>query len=175
MLNLNKNIYSDLEFLGSAEKYVENIQGVIEHIKLFDDFSFEEIKTLSFYLHCYHAPANYTLLEEGAEGDYLVLILSGLVRVEKLVFRQGMTTIAEVKVGEALGEMSLIDGRPRFASCVTIEPSDFAVLTHDAMNEILVHHPRLGNKFLLVLLQLMAQRLRETSDRFLSGGLSIVV
>ena len=175
MLNLNKNTYSDLEFLGTAERYVESIRDVIEHIKLFEDFSFEEIKTLSFYLHCYRAPANYTLLEEGAKGDYLLLLLSGKVQVDKLIFKQGMTKIAEVKMGEVLGEMSLIDGRPRFASCTTMEPVDFAVLTHDAMNEVLVHHSRLGNKFLLVLLQLMAQRLRDTSDRFLSGGLSAVV
>ncbi|MGB4812473.1 MAG: cyclic nucleotide-binding domain-containing protein [Methylophilaceae bacterium] len=175
MLNLNKNMYSDLEFLGSAERYVESLRGVIEHIKLFEDFSFEEIKTLSFYLHCYRAPANYTLLEEGAEGDYLVLILRGSARVDKLVFKQGITKIADVKIGAVLGEMSLIDGRPRFASCVTTEATDFAVLTHDALNEVLVHHSRLGNKFLLVLLQLMAQRLRETSDKFLSGGLSVVV
>lgn len=175
MLNLNKNLYADLEFLGSAEKYVENIQGVIEHVKLFEDFSFDEIKMLSFYMRCYRAPANYTLLEEGSDGDYLVLLLSGTVRVDKLVFRQGVTQIAEVKIGDVLGEMSLIDGRPRFASCVTTENVDFAVLTHESLNEVLVHHSRLGNKFLLVLLQLMAHRLRETSNRFLSGGLGVVV
>ncbi len=175
MLNLNKNTYSDLEFLGSADRYVENIQGVIEHIKLFEDFSFEEIKTLSFYLHCYRAPTNYTLLEESAEGDYLLFVLSGSVRVEKLIFRQGITTLAEVKLGDVLGEMSLIDGRPRFATCITLESTDIAVLTHDALNEILVHHPRLGNKFLLVLLQLMAARLRDSCDRFLSGGYSAAV
>jgi hypothetical protein len=49
------------------------------------------------------------------------------------------------------------------------------VLTHDSLNEVLVHHSRLGNKFLLVLLQLMAHRLRETSNRYLSGGLGVVV
>lgn len=175
MLNLNKNIYPNLECLGSAEDYVESLQDVIEHIKLFEDFSFEEIKILSFYMHCFRAPANYTLLEEGADGDYLILLLSGKVRVDKLVFRQGMTTIAEVNMGDVLGEMSLIDGRPRFANCITTEPVDFAVLTHEGLNEVLIHHSRLGNKFLLVLLQLMAQRLRETSDRFLSGGLGLVV
>ncbi|MGB2832641.1 MAG: cyclic nucleotide-binding domain-containing protein [Methylotenera sp.] len=169
MLKLKENIYFDLEFLGSAEKYVENIMGVIEHIKLFEDFALDEIKSLCFYMDCYRAPADYTLLEEGADGDYLMLVLSGSVRVEKLIFRQGIRTIANVGVGDSLGEMSLIDGRPRFASCSTNEPTDFAVLTHDALNEILVHHPRLGNKFLLVLLQLMAARLRDTCDRFLPG------
>ncbi len=167
MLNIKENIYSDLDFLGSAEKYVENIVGVIEHIKLFEDFGLDEVKSLCFYMDCYRAPANYTLLEEGADGDFLMLVLSGSVRVEKLIFRQGIREIAEVHAGDSLGEMSLIDGRPRFASCSTLETTDFAVLTHDALNEILIHHPRLGNKFLLVLLQLMAARLRDTCDRFL--------
>ena len=72
MLKLKENIYFDLEFLGSAEKYVENIMGVIEHIKLFEDFALDEIKSLCFYMDCYRAPADYTLLEEGADGDYPV-------------------------------------------------------------------------------------------------------
>ena len=46
MLNIKENIYSELDFLGSAEKYVENIVGVIEHIKLFEDFALEEVKSL---------------------------------------------------------------------------------------------------------------------------------
>ncbi|MBK9022025.1 MAG: cyclic nucleotide-binding domain-containing protein [Sulfuritalea sp.] len=77
--------------------------------------------------------------------------------------------------GASLGEMSLINGKPRFATCIAREPTDIAVLTRDTIYDILVLHPSLGNKILLILLQITSQRLRETSDRLLPflGGAAI--
>jgi CRP-like cAMP-binding protein len=148
---------------------------IINHIGLFEDFNLDELNVLCHYMNCYAASRNCTLLEEGADGDFLLLILSGSVSVSKLISPQETKVIAEAKIGDTLGELSLIDGRPRFASCHTNTPTDFAVLTRESLNEILVHHPRLGNKFLLVLLQRMAVRLRETCDRFLSSDYSGII
>ena len=60
------------------------------------------------------------------------------------------------------------DGEPRFASCVTIEPSRIAVLTRDAMLLVLHDEPRLGSKILLKLVQLLSDRLRQTSAKLVS-------
>jgi CRP-like cAMP-binding protein len=63
--------------------------------------------------------------------------------------------------------MSLIDGQRRFASCITTQPTDFAVLTRQRLNDILADHPRLATKLLLVLLQLITARLRDSTNRML--------
>ena len=55
------------------------------HLDVYKRQALDEIKSLCFYMDCYRAPADYTLLEEGADGDYLMLVLSGSVRVEKLI------------------------------------------------------------------------------------------
>ena len=175
MQDLPRNIFASLECLGSAEGFVDDILEIIEHIKLFEDFTQDEVKVLCHYMTCYAAPRDFTLLEEGAEGDFLLLILSGSVRMNKLIFRHGVKMIAEAGVGDTLGEMSLVDGRPRFASCFANVPTDFAVLTREGLNQILIHHPRLGNKFLLVLLQLMTERLREACDRYLPSFYGAIV
>jgi len=71
--------------------------------------------------------------------------------------------------------MSLIDGQTRFATCISTEPVDFAVLDRKALNEVLVSQPRLGNKLLLLLLQLMAKRLRDSGASLLPHiGSSVV-
>ncbi len=167
MSRSEKNIYADLEYLGGADGFVEDILEVIESIKLFDDFGVDEIRVLCHYMDCYAAPRDYILLEEGADGDFLLLVLNGSVSVKKKISDQESTTIADVGIGDLLGEMSLIDGRPRYATCSCDLPTDFAVLTRGGLNEILVHHPRLGNKFLLTLLHLICVRLRDTCDRAL--------
>ena len=41
------------------------------------------------------------------------------------------------------------------------------MLTRGSLNEIFINSPRLGNKLLLVLLQLTMRRLREANNRLL--------
>lgn len=97
----------------------------------------------------------------------MLLVLNSKVSVVKVVPRHGVKQIAEVGAGASLGELSLIDGRPRFASSVMLALTDFALLTRNSLNELLTHYPRLANKRLLVLIQIMTVRMRETGYRFL--------
>jgi CRP-like cAMP-binding protein len=60
-----------------------------------------------------------------------------------------------------LGEMSMIDGEPRFASCTAIDRVSLAVLTRDDMGRILVGRPALGAKILVKLVTMLSQRLRK--------------
>lgn len=171
----SKKLFADLKLLGNAEQYAENVAETIGHNNLFDDFSEEEIRALTHYMTCYSAPKDYILLNEGDSGDYLLLILSGASVVKKRIEGLGSHNIAEIGVGAILGEMSLVDGHHRFASCVTTMPTTFAVLTRASMNEILVYSPRMGNKFLLIVLQMMAERIRASCDRFLPAVYGAVV
>ncbi len=167
MVTGSNNPYPQLQNLGSASLYFDEIIGVIEHVKLFEDFSNEEIEALCRYMICYAAPTGFRLLVEGDEGDCLLLILTGKVVVLKQSESGGSRRIAVATPGMTLGEMSLVDGESRFASCDTLTPTDFAVLNRASLNAILVQMPRLGNKLLLVLLQLMTTRLRDTSAMLL--------
>jgi CRP-like cAMP-binding protein len=69
--------------------------------------------------------------------------------------------------GMTLGEMSMIDGEPRFATCIATEPSLFAVLHRDDMAKIILDQPSLGSKILVKLVSMLAARLRQTSSRLL--------
>jgi len=154
--------YPQLQNLGSASLYFDEILS-IERVKLFEDFSNEEIEALCRYMMCYAAPSGCRLLQEGDEEDFLLLILTGKVSVIKQMESEGSRSITVAEPGMSLGEMSLIDGSTRFASCDAIIPTDFAVLSRASLNAIFVQMPRLGNKLLLVLLKLMTTRLRDTS------------
>jgi len=155
--------YPGLDWLGRADKYEDDIFEIINHIKLFDKFSLDEVKSLCRFMQCYAAPRDFKLLTEGDSGDYLLLILTGSVSVTK----GSATLITQVGVGATLGEMSLIDGNPRFATCTTMMPTDFAVLNRESFNNVLIQMPRLGNKLLLTLLQTTTSRLRETCDKLM--------
>ena len=167
--------YPLLQNLGNASLYTDEIHA-IQHVKLFEDFTKEEVEALCRFMTCYAAPSSFRLIKEGDEGDFLILLLTGKVAVHKRVEDKNKLALDEnlqlsiAEPGMSLGEMSLIDGAPRFASCDTIVPVDFAVLNRASLNTILVQMPRLGNKLLLVLLQLMTIRLRNTSELLLPNA-----
>lgn len=169
------NLYGDLDYLGVASGYIDEVYAVISKGPLFEHFSVKEIEGLCQYMHCFAAPRGSVLLSEGVEGDYLLIVLSGQVSVRKLNSRGETVDITTVGPGVSLGEMSLIDGERRFASCITLDPTDFAVMTRDNLNEILLTHPRLANKLLIKLMQILVSRLRDTGNRLLSSYLNPIL
>jgi CRP-like cAMP-binding protein len=69
-----------------------------------------------------------------------------------------------VQQGAAVGEMSMFDAAPRYASCVALEEVRAGVLTRQLIAQLIHEHPAIGAKLMVKLTQLMAQRLRNTSN-----------
>ena len=157
----------DLVPLGPVSDYLEDILEVLSPLALFEGFSKLECGELCEYLECFGAPSNVTFIREGEAGNFLVIVLTGRILVLKRGDGGESKVVAQAGPGAFLGEMSLIDGKPRFASCTSAEPTDLAVLTRERLNALMVDHPRLGQKLLLMLLRLMATRLRDTTERML--------
>ena len=72
---------------------------------------------------------------------------------------------AVIRAGAAVGEMSMLDGEPRYASCTAIDAVEFAVLTRQAVAALIKDHPGVGAKLLVKITQLLAQRLRNTTQQ----------
>lgn len=155
-------LYPDLDYLGGASAYADEVYEVIRKGPIFEEFSHQEIEVICQFMHCYAALRDTVLLREGEEGDYLLIVLSGQVKVQKFDLKMQPVKIATVGPGNILGEMSLFDGEHRFATCTAMVPTDFAVMNRADLNELLVQHPRLSNKFLIKMIQVMVGRMRDT-------------
>jgi len=97
----------------------------------------------------------------------MLMLIEGKVEVLKRDRWNTPQLIAQVEAGKTLGEMSMIDGEPRFATCVAIEPTLVAVLDRENLARIIVEQPMLGAKILMELVLMLSQRLRTTSGRLL--------
>ena len=166
-------LQSDVEQLGTVSDFVNEFIEAVKTQPTFEGFSRQETAMLSEYMECYGVPRESVVLREGDEGDFLAILVTGKAHIIKAYGSPGETIIRTLEVGSLIGEMSLVDGQQRFASCVTTEPSDFAVLTRDNLNAILTDHPRLGNKFLLMLLKLSTYRLREATTVIQPGQVDV--
>lgn len=154
-----------LKPIGRASEFADEIYGLMSKTPLFSGLDIDETRRLGAFMYVYDAPAGVTVINEGEAGDFMMLLIVGMVDVLRRNRYNYPSRIAVAHAGHALGEMSMFDGEPRFASCVTLEPSRIAVLTRDALMLVLQEEPKLGNKILLKLVQLLSERLRQTSAK----------
>ncbi len=152
----------NIEPLGSVSGFVDEFMEVVQPKPLFAGFSREQTAILADYLDCYGVPSKSVVVREGDEGNFLAILVTGRAVIVK-TFNGRERVLQELKPGEMIGEMSLVDGQKRFASCIAVEPSDFAVLTHENLHKMLAEYPVLGNKFLLMLLGVTVGRLRQAT------------
>lgn len=98
-------------------------------------------------------PKQAIIINEGDdEGDALYLILAGRVKVY-LADEHGKELILAIKgPGQYFGEMAL-DGEPRSASVMTLEPAQFAILSRADFKAFLVAHAEVALQLIHNLIQ----------------------
>jgi CRP/FNR family transcriptional regulator, cyclic AMP receptor protein len=154
--------------VGRASEFADEIHGLMAKTPLFSSLDVAETRKLGGFMYVYDAPPGVTVISEGETGDFMALMMSGMVDVLRRNRYNFPSRLAVAHAGHALGEMSMFDGEPRFASCVTLEQSRIAVLTRESILLVLQEEPKLGNKILLKLVQLLSERLRQTSAKLVS-------
>ncbi|HTS20485.1 MAG TPA: Crp/Fnr family transcriptional regulator [Casimicrobiaceae bacterium] len=114
-------------------------------------------------------PKSTVIINEGEVGDSLFIVLSGRMKVYASNAAGREVVIAFHGPGEYVGEMSL-DGSPRSASVMTVEPTTCAVVNRASFREFLLAHP----EFALHLIEKLIQRVRLTTENVKSLALSDV-
>jgi CRP/FNR family transcriptional regulator, cyclic AMP receptor protein len=107
---------------------------------------------------------NSTLFVEGMIGEILYVIKKGSVDITKKGAGGQEVLLATLKEGEFLGEMSLIDNRPRTATAKVAEESVLLVMTKKAFNTLLEKYPDIALKVVLVFLRIANERLRKANE-----------
>jgi CRP/FNR family transcriptional regulator, cyclic AMP receptor protein len=156
-----------LEYLGDASQFASRLHALIPKCALLENFSHAEVRQLAHFMQVYRAEPGMEVIREGDGGDFMLMIIEGKVEVRKQDRWNTPQMIAIVEPGKTLGEMSMIDGEARFATCVAIEPLLVAMLDRERLARIIIEQPMLGAKILMELVLMLSQRLRATSQRLL--------
>jgi CRP-like cAMP-binding protein len=156
-----------LESLGDAAQFAAQMHALIPKCPLLENFSQPEVELLATFMSVYRASPATEIIREGEGGDFMLMLLEGRIEVVKRDRWNTPQVLAAVDAGRTLGEMSMIDGEPRFATCVAAESSLIAVLDRESLARIIVEQPLLGAKILMELVLMLSHRLRATSQRLL--------
>lgn len=154
-----------LRLIGSGKAFRAELCNMIAGTQMFRDFEWHDIEALSDYMQAYEASKGLTLFKEGENGSYMCLIIQGKVDVYKKDQNDRKKVVASIGAGKTLGEMAIIDGEPRSASAIAIEPTTLALLTKQNFQRMVSEKPGLSTRILLQISRLLSQRLRRTSGQ----------
>jgi CRP/FNR family cyclic AMP-dependent transcriptional regulator len=115
----------------------------LKGIPLFQGVSDADLSALAERTAVRSYPKQAIILNEGDESDSLYLIMSGRVKIY-LADEHGKELILAIKgPGQYFGEM-VLDGDARSASVMTLEPSQFAILSRADFRAFLLAHPEVA-------------------------------
>ena len=104
-------------------------------------------------------PKKAVVINEAEIGDSLFVVLKGSVKVFSMDESGREITFGRIHAGDYFGEMSL-DGGPRSASVITVEPCTCAVVNRTEVGEHLASAP----EFALSLVMRVIRRARDATE-----------
>jgi signal transduction histidine kinase len=141
----------------TADAERDALHQVIRQVPLFAALTDADIEQLGRASRRCAVAAGDVVIEEGAAGDSLFVVLDGELEVSK---REGdrQTVLAARRAGEVLGEMSLLQQTPRTASARATRRTDLLEIGPEAFRTVLESDPAVASS----VLRTMAGRLRST-------------
>lgn len=133
-----------------------------------DDLKLADARRVVTYMHPQLISAGTIFIHEGEVkgNDYMMLVLEGDISVEsELPGNDGSLVVNIIGPGHLIGEMGVLDGSPRSATCTAVTDIAAAVLSRSALRRLLKAEPAVGARLLLAISKRMADRLRETTRK----------
>ena len=140
---------------------VHRIADFLESVSIFGRLTPEERRTFAALAREHRYPRGALIVRQGDPGDALYVVRSGAVKVS-VVGEDGREVILDtLDQGDHFGELALIDGQPRSAHVVAIEPAVLLVLRREDFRREVERQPRVA----WALLEELSRRLRDADEK----------
>jgi CRP-like cAMP-binding protein len=156
-----------MRLAGGGSAFRPELLRSIEHVDLLADLEWREIELLAGYMQAYEADPGCIVFREGEAGSYMGFLVRGRIKIRKETEDVHETVIWIEGQGRSIGEMALIDGEPRSATCEVTEQATLLLLTRHNFTRLAAEWPRVALKLLLRITKLISRRLRLTSGRLI--------
>ena len=143
---------------------LEARQRLLMEVPLFDGLAAADLRPLAERVTVAEFAPGQAIVRQGEPGERVYVIVEGRVEVLARVERKGIaaeSVVSWLVSGDALGELSLLDGEPRSATCVAMTRTLCLCLEREDFLDAMARHWQLNRR----LFALLAHRLRKADER----------
>jgi CRP/FNR family cyclic AMP-dependent transcriptional regulator len=142
-------------------KMLEKHQALLAAIPLFEGLSADQLAKIAALAQVRSYAARAVVVSQGEPARALFAIVRGRLKVASCGPDGRDTVLGIMAEGEVFGEVALLDGGTRSATCTAVEPCELLVLERAQFVQLLETSPAISIK----LLDVLAGRLRRLSQR----------
>jgi CRP-like cAMP-binding protein len=146
----------------------ERVDEVLSKAAIFSQLGDRDLRKLAKLCTMRSFSPGDRILEEGSIGLGLLVITSGRVELSKTVEDQQLD-LGTLGPGKVLGEIALLDDRPRSSSATALEPTECLLLTRDGFDTLVKKEPQIA----WCLVPELAGRIRDLQQRAADAELEV--
>lgn len=132
---------------------------------LFKDFSDKEIAVLSKFVEERTVAAPTPLFLENMKGESMYLIISGGIKLSKMLSEGVEKTLTTMGPGDFFGEMALVEDGPRAVSAMVVKDSQILVLKRAEFEKLMEESPKVAVKVVIGIYRTLSDRVRRCSPQ----------
>lgn len=132
---------------------------LLRHVPLFADLSPADLQPIALLVTEHHAEKGEVIFEQGEIGEEMFVVVHGEVSVMIRQDDDSEKEFARRKVGDVVGEMSILSGEPRIASLIAVEETHFLCLDKKSFEGLIRERPEVG----FAVMRVLCQRLKEAT------------
>jgi CRP/FNR family transcriptional regulator len=147
----------------------EDTVRLLKRVPVFDGLTPGEVEELAKVAVPRTYEAGQVVFREGDQGDTCFVVRSGAIKISR---EHGGRTIAlaELRVGDMFGELSMFGGEVRSATAAALEDTAAIALLAGDVRRLLAGNPEIALK----MLETMANRVRATNQRLANQSFQTV-
>lgn len=146
-------------------QFHDEIVRLLNDCGMFDKFSANDLRIAAPYFNLSSMAAGEVIFREGDAGSFMCIVCHGTVSVVKTNSDGGRVDLATVSRGRALGEMAVLDGDRRSATCVVATDCTLLTLARTSLDKMLLEQPRTAARVVIALAASLSRRLRLSAGQ----------
>lgn len=138
----------------------------VNEIQVFEDFTDEEVMTISKYSEKKFYQRDEIVFEEKTKDASLYVVLKGRLQAFAHTDEGEKIPLSYIEQGEVFGELSFLDGKQRSATILAVADVELLQLTRKKFEDLTKKFPVISSKLIMDLARVVSLRLRN-ADKFI--------
>jgi len=146
-------------------KTLDEITDLLMDSDLFKRAAVQDVRAFARYFGITEMDEGDTIFKEGDRGTFMCIVGEGDVSVLKSNLEGKTVTLAKLHKGRTFGEMALLDGEMRSATCVASDDCILLTLSQESLEQMMVEAPRAAASILRAIAIALSRRLRMADGK----------
>jgi CRP/FNR family transcriptional regulator, cyclic AMP receptor protein len=144
---------------------LDEIRDMLLNSPLLSNFPPGEILSAARYFSLNHVAQDDVIFNEGDMGTFMCLIIDGNISVQKSNLEGKNIDLANLPKGRTFGEMAVLDGERRSATCIAATDGTLLILSKDSLEKMILESPTIAAKVIRAIAVSLSRRLRMADGK----------